>query len=285
VEFECLELLWRHGIRCIPKPLAADVDAGVAVYEYIDGEEIDGRAVGRDDIGELLAFLCQLKDLSRTVSDTCIGNAYEARFSINGVVQNIDEKFRGLAALEEDGASYAALREFLQGEFAPVLHDYTGRARTLLGEARFSAELPMGLRTLSPADFGFHNARRRDTGWVFLDFEYFGWEEPVKMVSDFLLHPAASLEREIREYFAMRFLECFADDEDLATRLQAAYPLYALRWCMILLNEFLPDHLERRVFASAGEHDVPSLHMQQLAKSRQMLQKIVREHECLPCAT
>jgi Phosphotransferase enzyme family len=285
VEFESLELLWSHGIRCIPKPLAVDVDGGVAVYEYIDGEEIDGQTVARGEVDELLAFLGILKDLARTTPNMRIPAAYEACFSAAAIVRNTNEKLDRLVALVDDSPARRALHAFLQREFLPVLRDHTTQAKASLGEARFSAELPMGLRTLSPADFGFHNTLRRgSTGLVFLDFEYFGWEEPVKMMSDFLLHPAVSLAQDVREYFATRFLECFGDDEQLPARLRAAYPLYGLRWCMILLNEFLPDHLERRMFAAAREDDISQLCMQQLGKSKKMLERVQREHAFFSCA-
>ena len=61
----------------------------------------------------------------------------------------------------------------------------------LAAKAPVEAELPVEQRTLSPSDFGFHNALRRPDGRVvFLDLEYFGWDDPAKMISDFLLHPA-----------------------------------------------------------------------------------------------
>ena len=43
----------------------------------------------------------------------------------------------------------------------------------------------MAQRALSPSDFGLHNALRGQDGQLrFVDFEYFGWDDPVKLVSD-----------------------------------------------------------------------------------------------------
>jgi hypothetical protein len=49
--------------------------------------------------------------------------------------------------------------------------------------------------------------------------------------------------------------------------------LCALKWCTILLNEFVPEHLERRDFASP--QDLPSAQRldEQLAKAARMLQQ------------
>ena len=54
----------------------------------------------------------------------------------------------------------------------------------------FAAELPQEWRSLVPSDFGFHNSLRRADGTLaFVDFEYFGWDDPVKLTADILLHP------------------------------------------------------------------------------------------------
>ena len=38
---------------------------------------------------------------------------------------------------------------------------------------------------ISPSDFGFHNALRTNTGPVFFDFEFSGWDDPAKTIIDF----------------------------------------------------------------------------------------------------
>lgn len=285
VEFESLELLWNHGFRCIPKPLASDTERQIAVYEYVVGNPIEDRTIGEGEIDELLVFIGRLKDLARTTDCNRVPAAHEACFSTAAVVENIERKLADLTVLRDESASHGELRAFLEQEFVPALHEYSEAARASVGEEAFGAELPVELRTLSPADFGFHNAlRRTGTGLVFFDFEYFGWEEPVKMMCDFLLHPAVSLRQEIRQYFAWRFLAYFAEDEGLEARFRTVYPLYGLRWCMILLNEFLPKHLERRAHASAQDKDPSQLHRTQLTKAKQMLHRTVAEQGCWPYA-
>jgi hypothetical protein len=46
--------------------------------------------------------------------------------------------------------------------------------------------------------------------------------------------------------------------------LAAFYPLFGLRWVLILLNEFIPERWRRRVLAGAGENWIE-------AKARQLL--------------
>ncbi len=127
------------------------------------------------------------------------------------------------------------------------------------------------LAILSPSDFGFHNAlRQKDNRLVFVDFEYFGWDDPVKMLSDFLLHPGMTLTSSLRGMFCARFCSLFEDDRQLGLRFRSLYPLYALRWTMILLNEFLPERLERRILSGSIRH-VGAAQRKQLLKANSMI--------------
>ena len=43
--------------------------------------------------------------------------------------------------------------------------------------------------------------------------------------------------------------EIFSQDLELRQRFRAAWPAYALRWALIMLNEFRPDGWQKRVHA------------------------------------
>jgi hypothetical protein len=108
---------------------------------------------------------------------------------------------------------------------------------------------------LSASDFGFHNAlRRRDGRFAFVDFEYFGWDEPVKAIADVMLHPGMMLPRELAQRYRARVEAALRDgDRGLSFRLDLLFPSIVLLWCLILLNEFLPERWTRR--AMAGDRD------------------------------
>ena len=74
----------------------------------------------------------------------------------------------------------------------------------------------------------------------------------------------------------------FSQDSELAERFRAAWPIYGLRWALIILNEFHWDSWQKRVDAK------PHLRLrrrhieqQQLWKAQQICQRIRRENlEC-----
>ena len=236
------------------------------------------------EIDEAVGFLSQLNELKHRDGSTFLPVASEACFSPQAVAANIAQRLDRLRKTKCSGPQYVELGIFLADEFEPLLDDALGWCNANLDETGtpFSCELPVENRTLSPSDFGFHNALNRAGGTVFLDFEYFGWDDPAKTVSDFLLHPAMPLPEHLRRRFVGDFLTEFHDDGQLARRLPAVYPLFGLKWCLILLNEFIPESLHRREFSSGGDTDQADLQYQQLAKARGMLARVAKEYQDFP---
>lgn len=280
VEFDALRLMWKHGFRDVPEPLAVSRGKGTALYDFIAGTE-PGR-IRAADIDSLVNFLGRLRGLAQQPESKRLGPASEACFSVAATVDVLRARRARLVAAEGGTKRLAALHEFLRDEFDPALEALVRWSRAKLPRGSFTSELPHANRTLSPSDFGFHNAVRRHAGGiVWLDFEYFGWDDPAKMIVDFLLHPARPATAALKRRFATGILARFADQPGLGRRAEAVFPLFGLKWCLILLNEFLPADLQRRQFARAAD-DRDLAQRRQLAKSRAMLRRIQRQYDCNP---
>jgi Ser/Thr protein kinase RdoA (MazF antagonist) len=222
----------------VPVPLAADHRRRVALYSWIDGERVT--AHDATDIAALGTFLRSLHGLRLRTGLHRFAPASEAIFGNADVLGQIDRRIERLRALDETEPELAA---FLRERFEPQL-----AARRTPSDA--FATLAEGARTLSPSDFGFHNALRTAGGeLVFIDFEYFGWDDPVKLVCDVVLHPAMALGPADRDAFMRTAAVTYGGDPAYPARLRAYLPLIALRWAGIVLNEFLPEVWERRVYA------------------------------------
>jgi hypothetical protein len=244
-EFMALEFLHRHGITCVPRPIAADAAAGCALHEWIEGEP---PAADREALAAALALLGALDRVRGAPDAARLPPASEACLSAGELVAQIE---RRLAALTAVAGAHPELAAFLR-RFRRALDTAIAEAQESYARAGIAFEAPIDPenRRLCPSDFGFHNALVRGDGTViFLDFEYFGWDDPVKVTSDFVLHPGMQLTAEHRHRFVLGATDIFAADPSFAHRLDACLPLYALRWTMILLNEYLPDRWQRRVLA------------------------------------
>jgi hypothetical protein len=278
-EFGGLDFLTSVGTAGIPAALAADRERRLALYSWIDGEPAGAGAVesedaGASDVGQALALVAGLRAASRDHGDRWRGEAAEACLSAQILTAQVDARLDRLRSVSGEPALAAFLAERLE----PAAAAAVAGLRALYSAAGLdpAADLAPSLRVLSPSDFGFHNALRGADGRLtFIDFEYFGWDDPVKLTADFLWHPGMRLTPAMRAVWRDGAQKLFgADDPAFPVRLSAQTPLFALRWCLIILNEFLPDRWERRVFAGqadpAGWSEAKA---EQLAKAEALLRR------------
>jgi Ser/Thr protein kinase RdoA (MazF antagonist) len=263
VEFNALRFLNRHGIAETPIALMADPSEGAALYSWVDGTAVG--SPGDADIDAAAAFLCRLKSLGLAPDAESLPPASEACFSANELIRQNTSRLNRLMQV----STCSDLATFLADGVAPALTRFTAHARMRLPD--FERDIAPPLRTLSPSDFGFHNALRQPDGsLIFLDFEYFGWDDPVKLIADTLLHPGMDLDLRQGRHFLAALAPVYARYPGFSERLGALYPLYALRWSLIVLNEFLPERWARR--AGAGEiGDRTAIEIRQLDKARRLL--------------
>ncbi|HXP97830.1 MAG TPA: phosphotransferase, partial [Telmatospirillum sp.] len=270
-EWGAVAFLERHGVKEVPRGIAFDVSSNFALYEWIDGDVV--ASPQDNDVQAMIAFAAKLHELRRTSGAETLPQASEACLSAETILTQVD---RRLARLTEVAEDEPALAQFLHHEFTPRCRHAEAWARhgyNLLGW-RFDRPLPSELMTLSPSDFGFHNALRRADGSIaFIDFEYFGWDDPAKLTADFQQHPGMSLPAPLAEAFRTAAIRLYEQDETFRDRLRLTEPLYVLRWCMILLNEFLPERWEARAFAGQQNDRVQAMRTQ-LAKARRHLARL-----------
>ena len=269
VEFGAFERLWEAGVGLVPRPVAASREFNCALYSFIPGRKVES-GVEPGDVDQFSSFLGLLKNFGEGDLGREAGNASEAFFTLPDITANLRRRCARLT-----GRPGAGLAEFLAKRFDPALERFQARAEALLTPG-FGPHclLPPGGRTLSPSDFGFHNALKLPDGaLVFLDFEYFGWDDPAKAASDFLLHPRMDLDIPLKARFMSALKEIFPDRPGFPDRIEALLPLFGMAWSLIFLNDFLPGGLERRRFLgeSSPEGDILAA---QLGKAQAMLSRM-----------
>lgn len=267
-EVAALEFLARHGVSIVAHPIAADRKAGFALFEWIQGEAVTDP--GQSEIEAASDFAARLRELGTATDAGNIAPAAEACFSGAEIAAQIERRRMRLVAATTE---HPDLAEFLDGGFSTLFTMALDRAKAGFAEAGwdFNADIKPPIRALSPSDFGFHNAIRRPDGTLaFVDFEYFGWDDPVRLVADFLQHPGMTLTAPLARRFLDRAMATYGIDPNFSRRLDLLFPLIGLRWCMILLNEFLPEGWSRRTFAGPAA-DRTEVLSRQFMKARQRL--------------
>jgi hypothetical protein len=278
-ELAALRFMVAHGIGSVPLPYAADSDGGYALIEWIDGAAVT--APGDADIAAASGFLAAIHGLRNVPGAAAQPTAAEACLSGGEIVAQIE---RRLARLRAIAAEEPALAVFLDDAIRPLLGQISGWAQGGYAQQGLSFTRPIGgaARTLCASDFGFHNALRRPSGeLVFIDFDDFGWDDPVKLTADFLLHPGTQLLEPLKRDFAAAAAAIYQTDRSFAARLALLYPLFALRWCMILLNEFLPERWAHRINAG-GQADWVAVKQHQLDRAGEWVQSLATNFQRFP---
>ncbi|NDV23226.1 phosphotransferase [Desulfovibrio sp. JC022] len=270
-EWTALQFINESGLRNIPRPLGFDETVQGTVYSFIHGTP--EKKATDENIRAILAFLAKLKDFSTQDNAAVLPRAAEACFSPAELVENIKLRFDKLRKLPAQDELYQLMHSFLVNEFTPRFKKSIIKAEQKFPGCLWTKPLQQHYKTLSPSDFGFHNMIKSDTSFTFVDFEYFGWDDPVKSTSDFLLHPAMNLSESQMVLFFSGMENIFKNDKQFIVRFKTYLPLFRLKWCMILLNEFLNQHLQRREFAAGDISDRNDLRADQLDKAENFLNK------------
>ena len=275
-EVGALRLMERYRIDTVPRVIGVDGERGYALLSWIDGGDV--AEVSDADIDAAIVFLTATHGLRGAPWAAEQPLAAEACLSGREIVQQIKgrlERLRAAVRGEDE------LVDFIDNSVTPRLAIEGPKARRAVTAAglAFDAELPQEWRSLVPSDFGFHNSLRRPDGSLaFLDFEYFGWDDPVKLTADILLHPGRPLEPPQRKHFRQAATRLYGGDPAFAGRLSAYLPLFGLRWVLILLNEYIPERWQRRVLAgeTGSWSDVKA---RQLAHAREFLASLAEKLE------
>ncbi len=268
VEFSALRFLWEHGERAIPEPLDHDDAARLGAYTLIEGERPYTGEMTQTDLEAMASFLERLHAQRLHPDAAQFSSASDDGLCLEMMICSLERRRRRF-----DDLGPASIRNLLDdwGKASDaVLPSFRKGARSAGIDLQES--LPKIRQTLSPSDFGLHNAIRRPDGTLnFLDFEYFGWDDPAKLICDTLMHPGMDLATADRKRFWQALWSIYAADERLAFRVRLCYPLHALKWCLICLNEFLPANNSSRSFSLGNENFVAGHQQVQLARARRFL--------------
>ncbi len=275
-EAGALRLMERYGIDTVPRVLGVDGERGYALLSWIDGSDV--AEVGDADIDAAVIFLAAIHGLRATPWAAEQPPAAEACRCGGEIERQIQGR---LARLRMEAPDDHELIDFIDNSISDrvAVESRNAQHRVTAAGLAFDAELPQEWRSLVPSDFGFHNSLRRPDGSLaFLDFEYFGWDDPVKLTADILLHPGKPLKAPQRKRFRQAAMRLYGGDPAFANRLSAYLPLFGLRWVLILLNEFIPERWQRRVLAgeTGSWSDVKA---RQLAHARTFLASLAEKVE------
>ena len=266
-EFVFCEYAWRCGQTAAQKPLARLPGHNAALYEFIDGTAIDAGSVTPAHIVEVMDFWAGLNAPATVGLARDLPQASEA-------CRTLADHCRCVQLRLARWAAGAIADPFELGVGSFVRQDVTTLwariERTLEAAQDRDLSLPID-QAICPSDLGFLNVILEAGGRLrFIDFEYGGWDDPAKCLSDMILHPGVPLRPDLVPYITAVAAERLGGE--VMRRLRTVLPIHAIKWCLIVLNEFMPGATPR-ARTDRVETDLRQRHVDQLQKARVFLER------------
>jgi hypothetical protein len=249
-----------------PRALAWSESDRLGLFSWIEGRRLQPDEVDETAVEQALGFYLELNRRRNLPAAQWLLDGAEACFTLQGHLDCVERRVLRVERMPVESDVDRAALAFIQDRLLPAFMEL--RAGVSLAESEWREEIPAAARAISPSDFGFHNALATAGGsLVFLDFEYAGWDDPAKFVCDFLCQPAVPIPARLWP-LCFRLLAPGQPGGVEPERVGLLLPFYRIKWCCILLNEFLPKGDERRRFALAKDSGALGRKERQLAKAR-----------------
>jgi hypothetical protein len=271
-EYSFADFAWASGCRRIAKPVFRSNRLRSALYEYVPGVIVNSRAINDRDIRQAIDFVIEI-NAQKENAPTDFPIASEAGFSVTEHLQNTERRIMRLSEISGDTAPEVSVQEHVRDIILPLWDKVVAAIRRVLKQDPPVAHvLNPQERWLSPSDFGFHNAIQRENGHIaFIDFEFAGWDDPVKLICDFANQPDNILADDLSGQFMRSLFESKSGSDQIQVRHRLLQPVFQLKWVCIILNHFLPIGKDRNLFTSAEDLEIKKI--EQVLKMQRMLSR------------
>ncbi len=279
------ELAWYQycqstSVGQVPRLWSADQAANCALFSEISGRKLLPGEVTVNHVRQAAEFFSDVNRHRNTTLAARLPLAADACLSIADYLNQIERRIQRLQAVPVIDEPTVKLQSWLVGTLVPLWCEVRATIKRGSSSDQLVAIRSVEERCVSPSDFGFHNAILTPTGTLkFLDFEYAGWDDPAKMVCDFYWQVEIPVPKET---LPLMLEATTSQGEGVSERVRRLFPLMGIKWCAIVLNEFIDDGRLRREFAG-GVAVVDSTRNRQLQIASRIsndVQELMRREVC-----
>jgi hypothetical protein len=249
-EYGFLEFLEQSGVVGVPRPLGMDRSSNQALYSFLPGRRPD--VVHSSHISQAAGFVLQLNRLRSVALARRLPIASDACLHVQAHLDLVETRISRLLGIQPVNWVEHEAHDFVDTRLRPLW----ARVRIKLALEFGQALIPSDHWVLSPSDFGFHNTLEHEGSLSFVDFEYAGWDDPAKLICDFICQPELPITESQGQQFMMELLQELPGVEELERRVQELLPVHRLKWCCILLNELRIENRQRREHAGIASDDM-----------------------------
>jgi hypothetical protein len=212
------------------------------VLEHIEGETYsEGLMPAAADVDAAVDFFCKLNADRRTAHQMIKLAAAEGFMSLTEHLANVNHRLALMTTEELPNATKLKAKALLCA-LRLSLEQVADKIKGLIDDGVVADAVTREELCVSPSDFGFHNAIRTPTCMKFIDFEFAGWDDPAKAVSDFALQPRVpTYSQSLQLLSAVPRRQAALVEQ----RCAALGPLLRLKWACIIAAVLNPEKLRQ----------------------------------------
>lgn len=213
------KLLLKYDIQKDGLCVACDEVIGAGCFGFIHGIEV--KFANEEFLNAAGKFLLDTNQKIPHYELLKIGDSKEACFSAINLLEQITNRLDIIDSIDGFRAS-------------DTMSVVKKRLRNLESNCPVFLSEPV---IFSPSDFGTHNALiSKNDSYIWLDFEYAGFDSLLKCVCDFCLHPRNQLDVESAKIWLGIVAKGFEVDQQLLVQMAREWmPFFAIRWVAIIL--------------------------------------------------
>lgn len=245
-EVSASNFLNRHKIN-ISEVIEVNHENNYVLFNWVKGKKITKPKL--NDIKSFLGLIQRLYFLKKDQKKSYRNKASAACFSISDIEKQFIKRYLDLKNCSSENLK---LQKFLELKLYPSFFNYIYwlKSKKDINSSIFN-KINLSQSVISLSDFGLHNSVSSKGELYFFDFEYFGLDDPIKLISDFYYNPSNSLfSKYQKKYWIDNSLKIFDTNNDTLVRFKYHFPLYGFIWCLIILNDFKDDIWFRRTQAN-----------------------------------
>lgn len=251
-EQDALQVLAANGVIRVPKPLFFDAKSRVGIVSDMGTRAVTPGDITTRRIDEAVELVRALIRIGNAFPLPSVGNAAEARLCLADYSGALIRRLSRLREAASDGAN-KDLVKLLNGPVQRLVQIAIERLSLECQQTQMDVNAPFPRRELilSPSDFGFHNTIiGADDALNFVDFEYFGWDDPAKLLADFVHHAGHQVSWPLCKRFVIGVCAALNHGQGVLKRWQQIVDLVGVEWLLIILNVVDPEILAQQRHAN-----------------------------------
>ena len=248
-EFTSFTYLRKQGFNNIPIPYLENEEFNFGVYSYERGYIKRNEELVVQDMDLIVDFLVKIESLNQTQVDVAFDYLPVAHVELGQYFINTKSKLDKFKLFIDSQTPSEQITRFYNEN--NVYNAITSITEDLAKKYAKNSNSQTLVR-LGVTDFGADNVIIKEDGsHCFIDFEDFGWNNPLATVADFINHiKRKSVSEQLKEYFIAQYKIKSTLPRRFKDMLEVFLVLDLLEWLSTFLFWITPEKINIRKFAN-----------------------------------